>query len=56
MVAKHRFVPALQVLLENPLLLVGTQQANILIATLDHHLSEFIHRRDVINPDIHECE
>ena len=40
-------------LLENPLLLVGAQQANILVAALNHHFRELIHGRYVINPDIH---
>ncbi|SAJ31143.1 Uncharacterised protein [Enterobacter cloacae] len=40
-------------LLKNPLLLVSAQQADILVATLNHHLGKFIHGGDVINPDIH---
>ena len=53
MVAKHGFIPALQMLLENPLLLVGAQQANVLIAALNDHLRELKHGRHVINPDVH---
>ncbi|SAG88541.1 Uncharacterised protein [Enterobacter cloacae] len=53
MVAQHRLVPALQMLLKNPLLLVSAQQADILVAALNHHFGKFIHGGDVINPDIH---
>ncbi len=53
MMAQHRLVPALQMLLENPLLLVGAQQADILIATLNHHFCQLKHGGDVIDADIH---
>ena len=53
MVAQHRLIPALQMLLENPLLLIGAQQSDVLIAALNHQFGEFVHRRDVVDSNIH---
>ena len=53
MMAQHGFIPPLQMLLKNPLFLIGAQQTDILIAAVDKHLRQLEHRRYVINANIH---
>lgn len=53
MMAQHGLVPPLQMLLKNPLFLIGAQQTDILIAAVNEHLRQLEHRRYVINADIH---
>ncbi|MNY72506.1 hypothetical protein D3C86_2110820 [compost metagenome] len=40
-------------LLENPLLLIGAQQTNVLISPLNDQLGYLVHRGNVINSNVH---
>lgn len=53
MVAQQRLVPALQVLLEDPLFLIGAQQPDVLVAAGDNRLRQLIHGRHVVDADAH---